>query len=96
MIPGPAGTAIGQRSGVVLPPERAQQPQPHAATQAQPTPSAPASAPTPQSQPAAPTPNVTPAHVDSFVTMGATREQAVQALQAAEDNIDVAASLIFF
>ncbi|EQL02685.1 DNA damage-inducible protein 1 [Ophiocordyceps sinensis CO18] len=94
-IPGPAGTAIGQRSGVVLPPEQAQQ------SQARPSSSQPAPglqtqapAPTPQAQPS--TRKVTPAHVDSLVAMGATGEQAVQALQAAEDNVDVAASLIFF
>lgn len=96
-IPGPSGTAIGQRSGVVLPPEQAHQSSPN------PSPSHPppglqprAAAPAPQAPPAPRTPHVTPAHVDSLVAMGATREQAVQALQAAEDNVDVAASLIFF
>lgn len=91
-IPGPAGTAIGQRSGVVLPPEQANP----SSSQPAPTLQSRASAPDPQA-PSAPTvPNVTPAHVDSLVAMGATREQAVQALQAAEDNVDVAAGLIFF
>ncbi|RDA91657.1 hypothetical protein CP533_0040, partial [Ophiocordyceps camponoti-saundersi (nom. inval.)] len=96
-IPGPAGTTIGQRSGVVMPPEQAP------ASQQAPTPPQPASSrqppqeampPPSQGQPAGN--NVTPAHVESLVAMGATREQAVQALQAAEDNVDVAASLIFF
>ncbi|KAM4056823.1 aspartyl protease [Hirsutella rhossiliensis] len=96
-IPGPDGTAIGQRSGVVLPPEQARQSQVNPSS-SQPAPSLQprASAPPPQAQPAPSTPNVTAAHVDSLVAMGATREQAVQALQAAEDNVDVAASLIFF
>ncbi|PHH76780.1 hypothetical protein CDD80_1230 [Ophiocordyceps camponoti-rufipedis] len=98
-IPGPAGTTIGQRSGVVLPPEQAPASQP-APTPPQPAPSHQSQgtrAPS-QGQPAAASrgPSVTPAHVDSLVAMGATREQAVQALQAAEDNVDVAASLIFF
>ena len=94
-IPGPAGTSIGQRSGVVMPPgetpqqqQPQQQQQPSVPTQQPPNPAAQA--------PAAPAPNVTAAHVDSLVAMGATREQAVQALQAAEDNVDVAAGLIFF
>ncbi|UNI21758.1 DNA damage-inducible protein 1, variant 2 [Purpureocillium takamizusanense] len=98
-IPGPAGTSIGQRSGVVMPPGQAQPPpQQQQQQQQQQQPSAPTPpAPVPAAQaPSAATPNVTPAHVDSLVAMGATREQAVQALQAAEDNVDVAAGLIFF
>ncbi|KJZ79921.1 DNA damage-inducible protein 1 [Hirsutella minnesotensis 3608] len=96
-IPGPAGTTIGQRSGVVMPPEQSPQSQPNPSSSQQVAghqPQAP-SAP-PQSQPGPAPPTVTAAHVESLVAMGATREQAVQALQAAEDNVDVAASLIFF
>ncbi|KHN98152.1 DNA damage-inducible protein 1 [Metarhizium album ARSEF 1941] len=97
-IPGPAGTTIGQETGAVLPP---QQPSTQASSiSAQPAqaprsiPGAPApSAATPTSTS---TPNVTASHVESLMAMGATREQAIQALQAAEDNVDVAASLIFF
>ncbi|PFH56631.1 hypothetical protein XA68_16211 [Ophiocordyceps unilateralis] len=97
-IPGPAGTTIGQRSGVVMPPEQAPASQP-APTPPQPAPSHQPQATTAPShgQPAAAAgSNVTPAHVDNLMAMGATREQAIQALQAAEDNVDVAASLIFF
>ncbi|KAK5998478.1 DNA damage-inducible protein 1 [Cladobotryum mycophilum] len=90
-IPGPAGTAIGQRSGAVVPAEASQPSQPAPPTQSQ----APAQRTAAPPQPA-PGVSVTPAHVESLVSMGATREQAVQALQAADDNIDVAASLIFF
>lgn len=92
-IPGPAGTTIGQRSGVVLPPEGAQQPgtQPQSAANPPVQPSAPA----PQVQAAAATPDVTPAHIDALVSMGASRAEAIQALQAAEDNVDVAAGLIW-
>lgn len=89
-IPGPAGTSIGQRSGVVMPPEQAQQQQ---AASAQPRL---VQGPSAQAPAAAPALAVTPAHVDSLMAMGATREQAVQALQAADDNVDVAAGLIFF
>ncbi|OAA47728.1 DNA damage-inducible protein 1 [Metarhizium rileyi] len=95
-IPGPSGTTIGQETGAVLPP---QQP----STQAASTPTQPAeplrSTPAASAPPATTstsTTNVTAAHVESLMAMGATREQAVQALQAAEDNVDVAAGLIFF
>lgn len=98
-IPGPSGTQIGQRSGAVLPADTPQQSQ---APSTQPTPAA--ATPTPQAPAPAAVPvpprasgvNVTPQHVESLMSMGATREQAIQALQAAEDNVDVAASLIFF
>ncbi|UKZ73992.1 DNA damage-inducible protein 1 [Trichoderma virens FT-333] len=93
-IPGPAGTAIGQRSGAVMPAEEAPSQTPSNPTPGAPPPQAQAQARPPQ--PAAPSAGVTPAHVDSLMAMGATREQAIQALQAAEDNVDMAASLIFF
>ncbi|WAO85225.1 DNA damage-inducible protein 1 [Fusarium falciforme] len=99
-LPGPDGTTIGQRSGAVLPPgEQQQQP---AAAPPQPAPVAapaappaapPAAAP---AQPAAPRIQISPQAIESLVSMGATREQAIQALQAADGNADVAASLIFF
>ena len=96
-IPGPSGTTIGQETGAVLPPGGASHPSPQATpAAAQPTPAAnpgqAAAAPTAAAQAT----SVTPAHVESLISMGATREQAVQALQAADDNVDVAASLIFF
>jgi DNA damage-inducible protein 1 len=98
-IPGPAGTAIGQRSGAVMPVEEAP-----SQTPSNPAPGVPPQAPAQQrpqqpvapAQPAAPGAGVTAAHIDSLMSMGATREQAIQALQAAEDNVDMAASLIFF
>ncbi|KAJ4324245.1 DNA damage-inducible protein 1 [Fusarium piperis] len=105
-LPGPDGTTIGQRSGAVLPPgeqqqQQQQQRQPAAAppqpapVAAPPTASAapPAAAP---AQPAAPRIQISPQAIESLVSMGATREQAIQALQAADGNADVAASLIFF
>ncbi|KAL7796557.1 aspartyl protease domain-containing protein [Trichoderma ceciliae] len=110
-IPGPAGTAIGQRSGAVIPagdaPSQTPSQTPSQApsqTPSHPAPDAPpqvpAQAPPPQpvasAQSSAPEAGVTPAHIDNLVSMGATREQAIQALRAAEDNVDMAASLIFF
>lgn len=107
-IPGPAGTTIGQETGAVLPPQQPSAAQTTASSSSQ----APAEQPSRtnpaasthaiSSTPAAPdsatatATNVTPAHVDNLIAMGATREQAVQALQAAEDNVEVAAGLIFF
>lgn len=98
-LPGPDGTTIGQRSGAVVPPGQQQQPASTAPAQAAPPAQAPA--PAPQSQPAAqpaaaPRTNISPQAIESLVSMGATREQAIQALQAADGNPDVAASLIFF
>jgi DNA damage-inducible protein 1 len=100
MLPGPGGTSIGQHSGAVLPPDEsapatASAPSPAPATQAHAPAPAQQAAPV-ASQPGAAEINVTPQHVESLVSMGATREQAIQALQAAEDNVDVAAGLIFF
>lgn len=100
-VPGPAGTTIGQRSGAVLPAEDQQAPQ--AQSQAAPAlaPAAPvlSAAPPAGATPAQPAPsgaNVSSEHVESLVAMGATREQAIQALQAAENNLEMAAGLIFF
>lgn len=104
-IPGPAGTSIGSQSGAV---HEAPGPGQQATTAPAPAPaSAPQSASATtstaapntgaaQPQPAAAKANVSPQNVEMLVGMGATREQAIQALQAAEDNVDVAASLIFF
>lgn len=98
-LPGPDGTTIGQRSGAVVPPDQQQQ-QPSSATPAQTAPpaQAPPAAPQaqPAAQPAAPRTNISPQAIESLVSMGATREQAIQALQAAEGDPDVAAGLIFF
>lgn len=103
-LPGPAGTSIGQRSGVILPAHSETatpagtpaQANPLAPAPASTSASAPAPAAAPQAQPATSRPNISPEHVENLVAMGASREQAIQALQAAEGNVDVAASLIFF
>ncbi|TQV98765.1 DNA damage-inducible v-SNARE binding protein Ddi1 [Cordyceps javanica] len=60
---------------------------------------APASTPagaTAAAQPSAAGPVIQPQHIETLMGMGATREQAIQALQAAEGNVDVAAGIIFF
>ncbi|KAG5999902.1 DNA damage-inducible protein 1 [Claviceps maximensis] len=108
-IPGPAGTTIGQETGAVLPPSQtsAVQTSTTASSSSRAPPGTPSISdpststivPSSTSVPAgslATAANVTPANVESLVAMGATREQAVQALQAAEDNVEVAAGLIFF
>ncbi|KAF5002547.1 hypothetical protein FDECE_10611 [Fusarium decemcellulare] len=101
-LPGPDGTTIGQRSGAVLPPGEQQQPpsvvspQPNPPVSAPAAPAAPAVSTAPPAQPAAPRIEISPQAIESLVSMGATREQAIQALQAADGNADVAASLIFF
>jgi DNA damage-inducible protein 1 len=99
-LPGPSGTAIGQRSGVVMPPPQQQQQAQTTPTQAASSSANPPSAPpvqAPQSTASAPAAaNVSSQHVESLMSMGATREQAIQALQAAEGDVDAAASLIFF
>ncbi|KAM3442254.1 hypothetical protein NHJ13734_002453 [Beauveria thailandica] len=104
-IPGPAGTTIGQRSGAIEPPSEVSAPAPQSATGASSIPAtttaAPGSAPAPATaaataQPAAAGPAIQPQHIETLVGMGATREQAIQALQAAEGNVDVAAGIIFF
>jgi DNA damage-inducible protein 1 len=93
-IPGPAGTVIGQQSGVVVSSEGQQQASETAST----TTHAPASAHAqPQPQAAEPsTPNVSPQHVEALMKLGADRAGAIQALQATGDNVDMAASILFF
>ncbi|KAJ3485513.1 hypothetical protein NLG97_g6799 [Lecanicillium saksenae] len=102
-IPGPAGTTIGQRSGAVEPPSEASSSAPPtgaatagapSATPATTTAPAPAPAAAPETAPAAAA--ILPQHIETLMGMGATREQAIQALQAAEGNVDVAAGIIFF
>lgn len=107
-IPGPAGTTIGQRSGAIEPPSEPTSSaaqsgavgagagvSPAAATTAT-APAAPSASAQTAAQPAAAAPAIQPQHIETLMGMGATREQAIQALQAAEGNVDVAAGIIFF
>ena len=86
-VPGPAGTQIGQRSGAVLPaenqPSQPSQPQQPQQAPVQPQPSQSANA------------GVSPQHVETLIAMGADRAQAIQALQASGDDVDVAANILF-
>lgn len=84
-VPGPSGTQIGQRSGAVVPAEPQQQP-------AQPAQPAPVQSPGGGSQ----TQGVSPQHVETLISMGADRARAIQALQATDDNVDMAAGILFF
>jgi len=84
-LPGPAGTTIGQRSGVV-------EPKPPSGT------GTPVANPTqppraPRGQPSAP--SFPAEHVEQLEGLtGRSREHIIQALQAADGNVEVAASLL--
>lgn len=109
-LPGPSGTQIGQRSGAVQP--APQQPPAQPAQQARPAqpaqpaqtaqPAQPAQPTQPQQAPAQPpaggppASSVSPQHVETLISMGADRAQAIQALQASDNNLDVAAGILFF
>lgn len=85
-LPGPAGTTIGQRSGVVSGPEGAA-----AAAPTQQT--LPQGRPAPQQQPAAPT--FPEEHINQLMALGFPREAAINALQATGGNVEFAAGLLF-
>lgn len=110
--PGPSGTQVGQRSGAVVPAEGEQhakpspeapadqpraQPvaQPPSETQAEPQ-TQPQAAPAPEAsaQQAQPAPNEE--HVKTLIAMGADRPSAIQALQATNNDVDMAAGMLFF
>ncbi|OHW96804.1 DNA damage-inducible protein 1 [Colletotrichum incanum] len=85
-LPGPAGTTIGQRSGVVSGPQGAaaatpQQNPPQQAQQA------------PQQQAAAP--SFPEEHINQLMALGFPREAAINALQATGGNVEFAAGLLF-
>ncbi|GJC79290.1 DNA damage-inducible protein 1 [Colletotrichum liriopes] len=85
-LPGPAGTTIGQRSGVVSGPQGAaaatpQQDPPQQSQQA------------PQQQAAAP--SFPEEHINQLMALGFPREAAINALQATGGNVEFAAGLLF-
>jgi DNA damage-inducible protein 1 len=87
-VPGPAGTTIGAKSGVVsAPSQSAPSQQPPAAV--------------PQAGPAAPARASLPASrfprgdIDQLMALGASEQKAIQALEATGGNVEYAASLIF-
>lgn len=88
-VPGPAGTTIGARSGAVTGPS---------GPEAIPTGGPPAPAQAGPSVPVrAPPPNRTfpPEHIEQLMALGASREKAIQVLEATGGNVEYAASLIF-
>ncbi|KAI3528570.1 DNA damage-inducible protein 1 [Colletotrichum filicis] len=88
-LPGPAGTTIGQRSGVVSGPEGAAAAAPTQQTlpQGRPAPQQ------QQQQPAAPT--FPEEHINQLMALGFPREAAINALQATGGNVEFAAGLLF-
>ncbi|KAL1902362.1 DNA damage-inducible protein 1 [Sporothrix stenoceras] len=109
-LPGPSGTTIGQRSGVVSGPEgqeggegAAAASTPAAATaaaqpqtQQRPLPAAPApAAARPPQAPAGGAPSFQEEDIQQLMALGFPREAAVQSLQATGGNVEYAASLLF-
>jgi DNA damage-inducible protein 1 len=92
-VPGPAGTTIGSRSGVVSPPTQSAQAGPSGA---RPAPAAPAPAPAP-ARPAAPAQSspFPEEAVEQLMAIGATRERAIRALHQTGGNVEYAAAAIF-
>ena len=107
-VPGPKGTTIGAQSGAVKGPGVSSQAEPRfqgtgrtlgASMSAQPTQS-PRSESSMPPRPSAPTPTIAAqqypqAHIDQLQSIGATREQAIEALRACSGDVEYAASLLF-
>lgn len=106
--PGPAGTTIGQRTGAVTAPGAPAPGSP--VPQAEAPPAAPAAAPVqpsrPQPQQQQPPPQQQQQqqqqtsrfpreHIEQLKALGASEQQAIQALEATGGNVEYAASLIF-
>lgn len=89
-VPGPAGTTIGAKSGVVSAPTgQTAAPSSSSSSASKPTPSAP-QAPAQARQPQFP-----PEAVDQLVALGFSRSDAMQALAACDGNVEYAAGLLF-
>ncbi|KAL2753435.1 hypothetical protein ACRALDRAFT_1072081 [Sodiomyces alcalophilus JCM 7366] len=93
-LPGPAGTTIGQRSGVVSGPHDAptEQPSGQGTPAAAAPPPATSSAPV-ASQPA--TPSFPEESIKQLMDLGFPRQAAIEALQATGGNVEFAAGLLF-
>ncbi|TDZ37693.1 DNA damage-inducible protein 1 [Colletotrichum spinosum] len=89
-LPGPAGTTIGQRSGVVSGPDAATG---GATSQAQPQTQQSGRPSLQQPQPAAP--SFPEEHISQLMALGFPREAAINALQATGGNVEFAAGLLF-
>lgn len=98
-VPGPNGTKISSTTGAVRPSGENQGPSSTvAAGPADAAPAPPAAAP-PATAPAAKQSSSTDPfpqeHIDQLVTLGFSRQDAVQALHATSGNVEFAASLLF-
>lgn len=98
-VPGPGGTSIGTRTGVVSGPESETPQAGPSLTQetSVPAPPAPVRPPAqevsaPRSTPAASFPEP---DIQKLIDLGFSRQQAIRALQATDGNLDFAASLLF-
>ena len=90
-VAGPGGTTIGGISGVVSPPSDS--PAPPASSASTP---APAPAATPRQAPAhSQAPTFPKEHIDQLVSLGFSRDEAVNALAACGGNVEYAAGLLF-
>jgi DNA damage-inducible protein 1 len=89
-IAGPSGTTIGGRSGVVSVPSTPPVATPQSST---PLGGARAQPPAPPQQPQRPT--FPDESISQLVALGFSREEAVQALEACEGNVEYAAGLLF-
>ena len=87
-VPGPAGTTIGARSGAVSAPT---QPAPGPQAQA----AAPRAGPSAPAQAAPAAARFPRADIEALMSLGASEQKAIQALEANGGNVEFAASLIF-
>lgn len=104
-VPGPAGTTIGARSGVVKGPQGEEQGQgqvapPSAGPSAPAAPApAPAAAPSPATAPPAAQSSGAEAFpqedINKLVALGVTQEAALNALRATDGDVEMAAGLLF-
>jgi DNA damage-inducible protein 1 len=105
-VQGPGGTTIGARSGAVTAPSGAAagSAAPAMNPVQAPAPAGPVLTPRPAAPTGAGAPNVPPdtqgsrfpdAHIQNLVALGVTREQAIQALESTNGDVEFAASLIF-
>ena len=85
VVPGPGGASIGAKSGAIMAPGQAQQPEASGST-----PSAPN---TTSTQP--PAASFPPEDIDKLVSLGFSREEACNALVACGGNVEYAAGLLF-